>query len=69
MRASLQRNVSEIAMTDVRENSCPAFVVVEVRERPRPTRVVPVAGFCFERALSLCVLDTAFSTTLLCDMI
>ena len=50
MRASLQRNVSEIAITEVRA----AFVVVEVSERTRPTRFVPVVGCCFERAVPLC---------------
>ena len=51
MRGSLQRNVSEMAITEV---SCPAFVVVEVSERTRPARFVPVVGCCSESAVPLC---------------
>ena len=39
----LQRNVSKIAITEVRT----AFVVVEGSVRTRLTRFIPVVGFCF----------------------
>ena len=51
MRASLQRNVSEIAITEIK-TAAPAFVVVEIRERSRSRHFVPVIGFCFGCAIS-----------------
>ena len=53
MRESLQRNVSEMEIAEVRA-AAPAFVVVEVTERTRPTRFVPVVDCCFERSAPLC---------------
>ena len=44
-------------------------MVVEVSERTRPTRFVPVVGFCFEKESFLSVLDEAPQNTLLRDMI